>query len=54
MNALKHGRYATLAPVLKLEDPIEHQLISELATIDWRMNRIIAVGARSVDLQNRA
>lgn len=72
MNALKHGRYAKLAPVLKFEDPvafrdhldvyiqrfqpadpIEHQLISELASIDWRINRIIAVGARSVDLQVR-
>jgi hypothetical protein len=72
MNAIKHGKYAKLAPVLKLEDPrafrdhldffvqrfqpadpIEYQLACELASIDWRMNRIIAVGTRSLDLQVR-
>jgi len=34
-------------------DPTEHQLVSEVAAINWRLNRIIAVETRSIDLQLR-
>lgn len=34
-------------------DRVEQQLVSELASIDWRLNRILAVETRSVDLQVR-
>ncbi len=34
-------------------DPPEHQLVAEVAAIDWRLNRMIAVETRSIDLQLR-
>jgi len=70
MNALKHGRYAKLACVLRSEnkdafddllqslirrfqpaDEAELNLILDLASIDWRLARIVAAESRILDVK---
>ena len=38
---------------LQPADHIEHQLISEIASIDWRLNRLLAFESRMIDTQFR-
>jgi len=38
---------------LRPADPLEHQLVSEIASVDWRLNRLLAFESRMIDTQFR-
>jgi hypothetical protein len=37
----------------KPADPVEHQLVSDIASVDWRLNRLRAFESRAIDAQFR-